>query len=370
MKPALARIHDAALMPDLWPATLRALASELGAVGAAYMLWNKRTSQIEWVSFAGPILEMKAEFVAHYAAIDAYRSVLNVAPTSRWIRLGECLSPEFLARDEWYNDFLLRSRVQDVVGLRLVDTGSYATGFSLHYDDKKSAPPSRPKSEMMTALVEPLTNAAMLHLSSRSLGWKSAAALRVLDLLHFGYLLVEGDGRVVEVSRAAERFVSKDDGLVIREGRLVALRAFESAKLAKFVAAAAAATPGEAASGHMLIARPGEDRLAFVVKVTPLSDALAWHDRPLAMVLVVDPELKFPSEARIGEVFGLSPAESRVAAALLRGRTLAEIGAQTGVQLTTLRTQLSSVLRKVGVKRQQDLVSTLSAIRLIDSQEW
>jgi DNA-binding NarL/FixJ family response regulator len=49
------------------------------------------------------------------------------------------------------------------------------------------------------------------------------------------------------------------------------------------------------------------------------------------------------------------------------GKKLGEIAAASGVRITTLRTQLSSVLRKVGVERQADLVRVLSRTRLISS---
>jgi DNA-binding CsgD family transcriptional regulator len=356
-------------MPDLWPATLRVLVAEAGALGAAYVVWNKQTNHVEWVSFAGPGLDMKAEFVAHYAALAPIRPVLNAAPAGKWLRLTECVPQGLLARDEWYNDFLIRSHIADLVVVRLVDGESRSVSFGFHLANKTAPLPAK-MSEIMEMLVEPLSRAAVVHLDSLSLGWKSAAALRVLDLIGVGLVLVEADGRVVEMSRAAEQMVSKHDGLVVRDGRLTALRTFENAKLAKFMTAAATALPSNRGiSGHMLVARAGEERLAYVVKVTQLGMSVAWHDHPLAMVLVIDPEQKFPSEARVSEVFGLSPAESRVAAGLLRGQTLAEIGERSGTQLTTLRTQLSSVLRKLGVKRQQDLVSTLSAIRVIESTE-
>jgi DNA-binding CsgD family transcriptional regulator len=66
-------------------------------------------------------------------------------------------------------------------------------------------------------------------------------------------------------------------------------------------------------------------------------------------------------------VFGLSPAEARVAAALMMGKSLADIAAAFGVQITTVRTQLRSILRKVGVKRQFDLVHILSGTGISSS---
>jgi hypothetical protein len=50
---AISRISEAALTPDLWPQVLEALAEGLGAVGAAYILSNKPTEQVDRASFWG-----------------------------------------------------------------------------------------------------------------------------------------------------------------------------------------------------------------------------------------------------------------------------------------------------------------------------
>jgi hypothetical protein len=67
------------------------------------------------------------------------------------------------------------------------------------------------------------------------------------------------------------------------------------------------------------------------------------------MILVADPDELSPSDRELAELFGLSPAESRLAAALMTGSRLSDIAFASGVRITTLRTQLSSILRKVEV---------------------
>jgi DNA-binding NarL/FixJ family response regulator len=83
------------------------------------------------------------------------------------------------------------------------------------------------------------------------------------------------------------------------------------------------------------------------------------------MVVIVDPEDLSPSERDLADLFGLSPAESRLAAALTTGKRLSDIVAASGLQITTLRTQFSSILRKVGVEWQADLARVLSSIRVV-----
>lgn len=146
---------------------------------------------------------------------------------------------------------------------------------------------------------------------------------------------------------------------MIRNGRLCVPRGFETAKLAELVARAVDEKAGTAA-GRMLVAR-ANNRPAYVLTVAPLGAHLAADERPQAMIVVSDPDQMTPSRADLASLYGLSPAESRLATRLLRGMTLHDIAVASGLQISTLRTQLGSTLRKVGVKRQADLVRVLSA---------
>ena len=59
-------------------------------------------------------------------------------------------------------------------------------------------------------------------------------------------------------------------------------------------------------------------------------------------------------------LFGLSPAEARVAAAVAKGKTQDEIAVQAGLSVNTIKTQLKAVFMKTGVSRQADLVALMT----------
>src|SRR5205814_627159 len=108
----------------------------------------------------------------------------------------------------------------------------------------------------------------------------------------------------------------------------------------------------EAPSRALAIQRP--QRLPVTVLVTPLRPS--W-DRtgtcpPAAMVFIRDPEQGAPAQNTLRELFGLTPAEAAITAALVEGHGLGEIAARFHVGLGTVRSHLKIILSKTGTHRQ------------------
>jgi DNA-binding NarL/FixJ family response regulator len=358
---AVSRISEAALAPDRWPAALQSITEAVGALGVGYLLLKKRTGGVEWVSMAGLSVDVN-DYINYYAARDPYRPLLEATPSGNWVQLSKCIPQTIMRGDEWYNDYAAKAGIGDIIGTRLFDSSSCTVILSVHRGIYQE-PLTATAIASLRELFDPLGNAARLHAEFRELGWKSAAALRALNQVAAGVIISDGDGGVVEMNRAAEHILRRDDGLTLRQGKLCAQRLFEHDKLARLIALAADGKTA-AAIGRMLVGRRG-GRVAYILTVAPLGVELAVYERPLAMILVADPDARSPSEMDLAEFFGLSQAESRVAAALLAGKKLREVAADSGVQITTVRTQLSSVLRKVGVTRQTELIRVLSHIPVI-----
>jgi len=98
---------------------------------------------------------------------------------------------------------------------------------------------------------------------------------------------------------------------------------------------------------------------AYVLTVKPLHTGRLLNGTRFAMLTIVDPLRHSPSPVDLAQLFGLSPAETRIAGALVVGKTLAQISADLDIRITTARTQLRSILRKVVAERQPDLIRIL-----------
>jgi PAS domain-containing protein/DNA-binding CsgD family transcriptional regulator len=289
--------------------------------------------------------------------------MFETVPSGRLLGVRECVPEALLRRNEWYNDYLLKAGIDDGVGARLFANRSHVVYFGIHHGTDQP-PFATDRAAALQALVKPLRQAARLCVELHNLGWKSSVALRALDQLGAAVIIADSDGRMIQANRAAERVLQRGDGLRIQNGKLRALDVSESAGLEAAIAAAAVEQKTAAAIGRMRVRRH-DGRLPYLLTVAPLGADLTVYGRPLAMIVLTDPDECSLSDRNLAEFFGLSPAESRLAVALLAGKKLSEVAMEFGVQITTLRTQLSSILRKTGVTRQIDLIRLLSNVPVI-----
>ena len=81
---------------------------------------------------------------------------------------------------------------------------------------------------------------------------------------------------------------------------------------------------------------------------------------PVAIVAVRDPDIdRRRLVADLSRRFGLTAAESKMAAEILIGDGLAAAARRRGISTTTARTHLSSIFEKTGTHRQAELIRLL-----------
>jgi DNA-binding CsgD family transcriptional regulator/PAS domain-containing protein len=356
-------IIDAVLDDRLATTALKAVADYVGAAGAAYLIVNKLTRQVSSVVWWGCLSATRQEYFARYSQIDPFREFQINAPCGTFIRLSECLPQSVLRRDEWYNDFVLGGGVCDVLAIKLYESGLHMAILGLHQAVGDNHPVPRDV-EALQSLIPALTSAGRLHVELIDRGIRSAISGGCLGYPVAGVIFTDKDGRIIETNQAAERILRRGDGLTIRKGQICARRNFETAKLAELIVHATAATGSHPSAGCLLICRDS-GRPAYIVRVTPVNDGLSSYGAPTAMVLVSAPDEDRVSESELAELYGLTPAEGRLAIAVVFGKRLNELAGEFGVQLTTLRTQISSILKKCGVQRQSDLVRLITNIPVV-----
>jgi len=175
--------------------------------------------------------------------------------------------------------------------------------------------------------------------------------------------LIRRDGRAAYLNASFNALLGAD--LFLRAGQIVSWRPDSDRALAAAIERAVnhRGVHGVPLASIVLPRRDGKRPLvAQVIPVVGVAHDLLHAVSAIVTVTDLEPPMAGPSDAMLRQVFGLSAAESRLAAAVARGRTLAEISRAEGVSRETLRSQLKSVFSKTDTGRQAELVLLLSRL--------
>jgi DNA-binding CsgD family transcriptional regulator len=187
----------------------------------------------------------------------------------------------------------------------------------------------------------------------------------LLDQMPRAAVLVDAEGRVLRMNVAAERCIG--EAIAITGGHLVAGHAASAnefrIRLARSVDAHRQAPTRSAGDDIMALPRPAARPL--LAEIVPLGDAMQdLFRRARAIILLTDPDEGVSlDEAVCRMMFGLSPAESRLAIAVGGGQDVAGFADAAGLSIETVRKRLRSVLGKTGTRRQAELAALLGHLR-------
>lgn len=174
-----------------------------------------------------------------------------------------------------------------------------------------------------------------------------------LDMLDYGLLVVDREGKVAFRNRAVARLLAESPAVRVSDGgHLTVMPATLALQVRKAIEAAAAngrigalCVPGTQGKAHSL---------ALVFAPLASTAVAVW---------LIDTVAVAPANAALlSALFRLSPAEAQLALRLVGGYTAEEHSRLVGVGMATVRSQLHSMFIKTGTRRQAALVTLLSRI--------
>ena len=126
---------------------------------------------------------------------------------------------------------------------------------------------------------------------------------------------------------------------------------------------------GEEPSGRLLTLCRVYSRDGDAAPIMALSRVdSSQGESPVALMSVADIRWSDRVGAMLREVFGLTPAECSVASSIISGHSPESIAAQRKRSPQTIRTQLKSVLAKLSVHTQAELVRMVAALLQMDGE--
>jgi DNA-binding CsgD family transcriptional regulator len=187
---------------------------------------------------------------------------------------------------------------------------------------------------------------------------------QLFEYSHHGLLWLDQFLRITAANQVALAILEQADGVRMRDQRLV----FSRSDIAREVERLAATWrrgrtyPPNGTQVLRKIERPsGQGTLLLAASVINIGTPAQG-----IFVLLEDLEAHPPLCAEIcNAIYGLTPAEARVAARLLDGRSAPGIAVDLGLSPLTVRTHIKRVFKKVGVRSQSQLMAALCRVAFL-----
>ncbi|MDH4216277.1 MAG: hypothetical protein OEV23_05210 [Gallionella sp.] len=366
------KVYDAALDENKWPPFLDAFAQAVGGCSSILRSTDLNNCSADFVASVGYDDSWQESYRHHFVKVDCYNPTLNQYAIGTIISSDQHYDPTELRKSEYYNDYLVP---QDKV---------HALGVLLHKDDKRSLLLAAQRGKrsgafgveqarLMNTLAPHVTRAVQVHRKLSSINVEREWALGALDQLRMGVILTDCSGAPLFVNRAAEQMMAPDKGISLCHGKLALNNPDETALLHRLIAVAAQRNNGAATGGEMRIALPRtiEFLQCQVMPVAP--EISARMDKSLdsgcVAIFFSKPGSLQLLPKRLAALYGLTPAESRLAAKLAAFNSMEQSANELGVAIGTVRTQLAAVFTKTGATTQAELLMLLATGTLAHCRE-
>ncbi|MGC6328317.1 helix-turn-helix transcriptional regulator [Rhizorhabdus sp. FW153] len=213
-------------------------------------------------------------------------------------------------------------------------------GLALHarIDGSEMSPGT---SELLVELMPHLRETVLLAAKVDSDALRHDSLNMAFERMQPGLVTISGDGEVLTINRSARRLLGLSD-------------------MATFLPPSLRTRIAAGGTGGSLCWKAGDRHLHICFNLLPHPDdayvRIGGSDKIWLLVVCDVDERALPLGREFADCFGLTAAEMAVLGCLIRGADLAEVAKERTISIHTARTQLKSVLAKVGARRQSQLI--------------
>lgn len=360
--PLIPLIYQGPLETPPWGSFLDALGQRMGARSAALVLRLSRQGSPPLMVWGRPldIADDEARRIqakhAELGHLDPLRNALNKPGAIH--TLDEVIDRETLEANEFYQQVLKPYGLERQLGMYISEPGGWEGNVGpingsdapdFNEDDKAMLLALRPHMEASLAMFARISREET----------ELQALIDTLDRLTICTLILSGTGRILRANSAARRLLAAREVAHAPDDRIALLHRGSDAELQGLIGKALATSRvrGNAPFVEALRLDTRTDQhIGVLVRSIQPSGPFTNDSAPAVVVYFAGGGAAQPIERLVTQLFDLTPSEAHLATLLATGSSLSEAADKLGLTENTVRTYCKTILNKVGVRRQTELV--------------
>lgn len=294
-----------------------------------------------------------------YFSLDPFVNL----PPGEVFTVNEFVGERELHNSEYFREYMQPADVQHIMGADMNGPDGLVARLRA---TRSSARDNFGEAEkrLCRMLLPHLQQAIELHAHLVHTESERAFYADAIDQLAMGVVILDERAHVLRSNQAGKRLLSQQRGLCVNAEEILQVgdrqenKAFRNL-LDEVVEAHRKGQPGFVRAFR--IADSGSlTGMGLLVRPLPFPATSEGGSHPAAAVFISDPQQprQAPTDVLI-ELFGFTPAESKLALRLVNGLTLDEASEELGISRNTAKSHLSAVFSKTGVARQTQLIQLI-----------
>jgi DNA-binding CsgD family transcriptional regulator/PAS domain-containing protein len=353
-------IYDCAINPEHWRKALRLIGELTDSPCVAIGITDYTRARIAHNVEYGHDPAFWKIYLKKFAANPMF--IRDRRPLGQVYTLSMLADLDEFRKSRFYDEWIKANRFGDLIGINTLRSGRRIAGLVANRKDWQ--PPYGEREIQLVRLLAP--HACRTFAISDALDLKTISSHMLeatLDSFATGVYLIDHEGRVVYMNRAADQQVRAGKALRVVNNRLSPVSHDMHALMSHAIDEAIsneAATP----SGGVSLALPDSTKGGFVATILPLNRGPRRNIfGPLAGAVAIFVQDAagaplYPGEA-FAKLYGLTRAELRVLLAMAPGLAVKEAAAMLGIGEVTARTHLQHIFVKTGTSKQTELLQLL-----------
>ena len=351
-------IHAAALCPTQWDGVLRQLAALTGCVAGGLTVERPATRQGTPLTYFGFDPGHVARTFEHFLPMNPLFRIEARMQAGFVVTNGDVVAPETFRRSDFFNGWARPQGLCSPITVVIQRTQAAYVPLTLVRPDGAGEATSESRA-LLSRLAPHLVHAMTVNMRLQRAGAGQGDLVRMLEALPCGAALIDRNRRVLFTNARLDALLDPAKGGPLRcvSGR-IAVRDASADRSFQAALAAALGVGSRARGGQFVLPEPLGD-CQLTVRFSPLPqvetawDALADDVAERARCLML---FSTPDVAKVAEDHQLTPAETRVLAALTSGKGLAAVARKLGISRSTVHSHLDKIFQKTGTNRQAELV--------------
>jgi DNA-binding CsgD family transcriptional regulator len=347
---------------DGWQEVFERLSTLISSGPGSLHFYIKRNEQFATIADTNPPGFVN-DFNSIYFPILPFRDVLTTLKPGKVYDRTRELSDELFVPTELYQDHFRKIGIYHVVHASLMDTDAAMAGITFTRPENMREF-EKIELEVFEFILPHLQRAMQMHVRLLESDGRQKVFEDAWDRVPQGVILVAESARVSFRNKAAEYFFGKGKPLgVDKQGRICTSDRKQTAAIHALINSVfnPGAENGLSYGGSVQVGG-GNGSKPITLMVSPFTDSYGTSGlfERLAMIYIADPvDLDSTIESDLHELYGLTPAEARLAMLLAQGHSIVEIAATLGITPNTARTHLKRIFGKTETNRQGSLVNLI-----------